>query len=185
MGAIRDAWLKWKSLKLPWRKKFLIGQDLQGHTYWELKDTLNAQRMRRMVKYRRSTQYSEVKVSPQWHQWLRHTRIDPPSLQEQQADVMRQAQMKQLARVADERWASKPSFLDKPRAQPAPATMPKDPRAFAPQTALNEKQGVRDAIEGPEKKRQADTKKNPWQQPRGVPGEGWQPEAWTPGAVKR
>lgn len=27
MGPIRDLWFKWKMLKLPWRKSFLIGKD--------------------------------------------------------------------------------------------------------------------------------------------------------------
>ena len=50
-----------------------------------------------------------------WHQWLRRTRSSPPSIQEQQADVTRQIQLKQRAQLADERWAAKPSVLDKPR----------------------------------------------------------------------
>ena len=59
----------------------------------------------------------------QWHQWLRHTRDDAPSIQEQQYDVSRQAMMKQLAAEADERWKSAPSYLDAPnKHQPAPAT---------------------------------------------------------------
>ena len=28
MGAIRQLWLKWKMLKLPWRRTFLVGMPL-------------------------------------------------------------------------------------------------------------------------------------------------------------
>ncbi|KAL9113337.1 MAG: hypothetical protein Q9187_007627, partial [Circinaria calcarea] len=131
----------------------------------------------------------------QWHSWLRHLRADAPSIHEQQSDLQRQAQLKQLARLADERWASKPSFLDAPSqtSQPGPATIPRDKAGYVGQTESDEKEGVRNAVGGlgevgdieatrPEKKRE---KINPWKQQRGNPGESWQPEAWTPGPVKR
>ena len=94
--------------------------------------------------------------------------------------------MKQLARVADERWASKPSFLDKPQQQQSgPATVPKDPGGFSSKTEIDDKQGVREAIEGPEKRRDFKQERNTQNQRRGAPGEDWQPEAWTPGATRR
>lgn len=80
--------------------------------------------MRRIVQYPPSTHYSEINISPQWHQWLRHTRYDPPSLTEQSQDLIRQENLKVLAAQADARWAAKTSFLDKPggvRGQPVPA----------------------------------------------------------------
>ena len=118
----------------------------------------------------------------QWHQWLRYTRRDPPSLEEQQADVIRQAQMKQLARVADAKWASKPSFLDKPRPQPGPATLPRDPAGYVPQTEPEEKkEGVHNAVEGGSKPKRRTEEDKPWKTAqRGGPSEGWQPESWTP-----
>ncbi|KAM3444793.1 hypothetical protein NHJ13734_001143, partial [Beauveria thailandica] len=39
IGPIGQAWLRWKSLRLPWRKRFLVGFDLQGNTYWEFRLT--------------------------------------------------------------------------------------------------------------------------------------------------
>ena len=87
--------------------------------------------MRRIVEYPRSTHYSDVKFSPQWHQWLRHTRSDPPSLTEQSQDLVRQEQLKILAARADARWAAKPSYLDGPERQQAlPATAIKDPGGY-------------------------------------------------------
>ncbi|KAA6413796.1 MAG: NADH:ubiquinone subunit [Lasallia pustulata] len=125
---LKRLWFRWKSLKLPWRRRWLAGSDLLGNTFWEFKDSLNANRFRRIVNYNPRAHYSDIHITPQWHQWLRHTRATPPSLTEQRLDLTRQQQLKQLARLADERWAAKPSFLDDPRkmAQAGPATLPRD-----------------------------------------------------------
>lgn len=94
-------------------------------------------------------------------------------------------QLKQLARLADERWASKPSFLDKPKEQPRPATLPRDPGGWAEQTEPDEKEGVRNAVGTPAEIQETAKKDNPWKRQRGGPSEEWQPEAWTPKPVKR
>jgi len=150
---LRTAWYRWKSLKLPWRKRFLVGLDLQGNTFWEFRDTLSSHkhRMRRIVQYPSSTHYSEIKISPQWHQWLRHTRSNPPSLTEQSQDVIRQQNLKVLAAEADARWAAKPSLLDSPgqaRGQPLPAMEVNDPGGYATSTEPENRIGVRSAIGG-------------------------------------
>jgi hypothetical protein len=80
--------------------------------------------MRRIVQYPPATHYSDLNISPQWHQWLRHTRREPPSIAEQSQDLIRQENLKVLSAQADARWAAKPSFLDKPgegRGQAIPA----------------------------------------------------------------
>jgi NADH dehydrogenase [ubiquinone] 1 alpha subcomplex assembly factor 2 len=71
----------------------------------------------------------------QWHQWLRRTRFEPPSLQEQTSDIQRQLELKQLARLADERWANKPSLLDPPKTNLGrmPAHSPTDPSSIFPE----------------------------------------------------
>jgi NADH dehydrogenase [ubiquinone] 1 alpha subcomplex assembly factor 2 len=96
------------------------GMDLAGNTFWEFKDARTATRFRRIVKYPRQTQYSDINISPQWHQWLRHTRQDPPSINEQQLDEIRQARVKQLAQDADQKWKQKPSYIEPPSEQPSP-----------------------------------------------------------------
>lgn len=205
-GLLQQAWYKWKTLRLPWRKRFLAGADLAGNTFWEFKDALNANRWRRIVKYKNTVHFGDAKVSPQWHQWLRHTREQPPSIQEQQYEVSRQAMMKQLAAEADERWNSKPSFLDAPsRQQPQPAIGVQDPGGYAPPTEPEAKQGVRNAVEGQEKVNDAMEGKsedegrfkgrtkerkrepNPWadRRPKGGPNEQWQPAEWMPGVAQR
>jgi NADH dehydrogenase [ubiquinone] 1 alpha subcomplex assembly factor 2 len=47
-------------------------------------------------------------------QWLRYTREEAPTLEEQRLDVLRQQRMKVLAAEADARWAGKESFLVAP-----------------------------------------------------------------------
>jgi NADH dehydrogenase [ubiquinone] 1 alpha subcomplex assembly factor 2 len=84
-------------------------------------------------------------ASAQWVQWLRHTRFEPPSINEQQLDEIRQAQMKDLAARADARWAAKPSALDKRAVhQQLPFTHPPQestPPDFAHQAQVQETVG--------------------------------------------
>ncbi|KAK0933636.1 hypothetical protein LTR29_014808 [Friedmanniomyces endolithicus] len=211
-GFIRQLWYRWKKLQLPWRKQFLVGADLAGNTYWIFKDALHANRWRRIVRYSSKVHLSDVKVTPQWHQWLRHTRAEAPSIQEQQYDVSRQAAMKQLASRADDRWKSVPSYLDAPSAQQAqPALQPRDPAGYVQQTEPENKQGVTSAVEdavkvhevavdgkdgkevdegrfkGSTREKPRERGPAPWeqQQAKGTPGENWQPAAWTPGTAQR
>ena len=127
-------------------------------------------------------------------QWLRHTRQHAPSLQEQYSDVQRQIQLKHLAKLADERWAAKGSLLDKPEqtAQPAPATLPRDPGGYVggsrddvmEDTGVANKSYPREKEEKPVEEEDAKAKagrENPWKRQKGAPSEGWQPEAWKPG----
>lgn len=160
-------------------------------------------RWRRIVQYPSGTHFGEVKVPPQWHQWLRHTRDAPPSIPEQHAEVRRQQQMRLLAAEADARWAAKPSLLDHDGAgapgqvgagQPVPAL---GSRATARGTGgegeggdLRAGEARRDAVaSGAEQQAAVERdaeKKDPWAQSRrGGPSEDWQPQAWTPPAAKR
>lgn len=134
-------------------------------------------------------------ITAQWHQWLRYVRPNPPSIEEQKHDLIRQEQIKYLARLADERWASKPSYLDKPQThQPAPATHTSDPTLNPPaESAPSEtpapgvsnavKSGEEDAAAGQQNKTK-EKKEDPWAKAKG-PSENWQPESWTPSAARR
>ncbi|KAI0429931.1 hypothetical protein F5Y09DRAFT_243948 [Xylaria sp. FL1042] len=136
---ILKAWYQWKSLRLPWRKRFFVGRDPQGNTYYELRqprgDAPENAPCRRLVHYPRSTPYSEVKVPPAWHQWLRHQRMEAPTMAEQVAELQRQARMKLLAAEADARWEAKPSLLDMPPTKTAPPTTTTAKSAPAPAPA--------------------------------------------------
>ncbi|ODV62245.1 uncharacterized protein ASCRUDRAFT_90209 [Ascoidea rubescens DSM 1968] len=103
-------WHRWRSLRnVPFRKKFFIGYDLNGNTYWEFfLENINAnQRLRRIIHYRDNRKHFEKQEIPtQWMQWLRYTRTRHPTLTELLADVQRQQAMKILAKQADERWTN-------------------------------------------------------------------------------
>ncbi|KAI0481865.1 hypothetical protein F4859DRAFT_437606 [Xylaria cf. heliscus] len=185
-GPLRRAWQVWKSLRLPWRKRFFVGQDPQGNTYYELRqprgDAPVSSGHRRLVYYPRSTHYSEVKVPPAWHQWLRHQRADPPTMAEQIAELQRQARIKVLAAEADARWEAKDSLLDMPgkKATAAGEIGQKQVKAGVEGGARDgRREGQRDETENPDP--------DPWKRAaqRGAPGETWQPEAWTPAPVKK
>lgn len=85
---VNSLWFKWKSLRLPWRNMFLVGessirrrplsirltwlvsltrhalgQDLAGNTFWEFRATKDAARLRRIVKFDPRTHYADVKVT--------------------------------------------------------------------------------------------------------------------------
>ncbi|KAI9855354.1 MAG: hypothetical protein M1813_009812 [Trichoglossum hirsutum] len=143
--------------------------DLSGNTFWEFKDHLNGNRLRRIVKYKNPTYHSEVKIPPQWHQWLRQVRKMPPSIAEQQQDAARLQNIKVLARLVDERWANEPSFLKETSDYPKPTTAPKVPRANAKSTKAENEQGMK-AIAGS----RAEAIRG------GSPSERRQPETWTP-----
>ncbi|OQV02305.1 hypothetical protein CLAIMM_07524 [Cladophialophora immunda] len=187
MGGLRDLWLRWKMLRLPWRKRFLVGQDLYGNTFWEFKDALNHNRWRRIVKGRRRatlSSLSDVQISPQWHQWLRQTRNDPPTLQEQAADMQRQAQLKINARLADERWAAKARYIEKPKqtvTTPLLSGNPQQDRTRAEHIHSEEPRSEKmsNSIESNtnQRKKSEATGSNP--------GANWAPDSWAPGAAKR
>ncbi|ORY07652.1 hypothetical protein BCR34DRAFT_489283 [Clohesyomyces aquaticus] len=137
--ALKRLYYAWRAKHFPWRTKWLVGYDLQGNTFWEFKDAMNSNRNRRIIKYSRWTHYGDVNVGPLWMQWLRHTRFEPPSLAEQQANVVRQQQIKVLAAQADARWASVPSVLDAPvKQQPAQMLESRDPGAGIRQMNVGE-----------------------------------------------
>ncbi|MCJ1469784.1 hypothetical protein MMC07_008426 [Pseudocyphellaria aurata] len=115
----------------------------------------------------------------QWHQWLRYTRPSPPTISEQQADATRQRELKHLVQAADARWAAKPSVLDRPRRVNLELGAG-DGEVGG--TVGGRGEGVNT---GPAKIVQKGKQiEKPWKVKQGSPGEGWQPEAWTPGPSK-
>ena len=200
MNSLRQMWLKWKMLKLPWRRQFLVGQDLNGNTYWEFRDNLRSDnRMRRIVKGRRNMPLGDIQaqISPMWHQWLRHTREPAPTMVEQQMDVARQIQLKHNARLADERWASKRRYIEKPKPR-------EESRMQHQEETVAEMTGTKAEIGDVQRKKMEQRagvkrdglteqqKPDPWEQERqkqremaSNPDGTWQPESWAPGPRKR
>ncbi|KAG6121375.1 hypothetical protein E4U14_002011 [Claviceps sp. LM454 group G7] len=185
-GPLTRAYYRWKTLRLPWRKRFFIGYDLQGNTYWEFKLTSADTRMRRIVNYPSKTYNSQVKVSPLWHQWLRYARNTPPSLDEQHGDILRKERMKVLAAEADARWEAKPRLLGAD--EPSQATLGAGAKAeINVGSETQQKTGVGDA-EGAETARGAQSAKDvdnaddSWEKAKKAQkvGDKWQPTAWNP-----
>ncbi|KAL8793608.1 MAG: hypothetical protein Q9195_003760 [Heterodermia aff. obscurata] len=184
-------WQRWKTLRLPWRKHQLAGTDLAGNKYWFFRPTLNA-RPRRIMENNPRIPYSDIKIPPQWHQWLRYTRPDPPSLPELQYDVQRLENLKVLARAADERWAARPSVLDKPRrGNQELAIGDGEMRGTVGQKGeTGEGRGVdsverQEAVESKQREGREKGKEDPWKIRQGKAGEDWKPEAWSPRRVGR
>lgn len=167
-----------------------------------------------MLKPSKWTHHGDVKVPPQWSQWLRHTRFEPPTIAELQTDVVRQQRIKMLAAEADARWASKPSFLDAPdKQQPVQMLESKDHSAGIRQANTRVEEAGRESerhsiIQSQEeivsdvaaekadesspkvpkrmKKKTKESKDSPWKEAaRGNPGDDWQPKEWTPSPARR
>ncbi|CUM63395.1 uncharacterized protein PRCAT00000969001 [Priceomyces carsonii] len=100
---------------IPFRKKFFVGYDLAGNTYWEFTPDGNMRRLRRKLEPFEPKLFKVdyfLEVPPQWLQWLRQTRPDPPSLEELVNDKIRQQKIKILAQQADERWQSEKERME-------------------------------------------------------------------------
>ena len=131
-------------------------------------------------------------------------RPDPPTLAEQQADVTRQQELKILARAADERWAAKPSVLDRPKnasprlrdgaaVQGSGATEEGASRKRgAGRSVALEEAGRGETSKSPRAKEQTDqagqqrdSKEDLWDAKQRRSGERWQPEASKPGEAPK
>ncbi|KAG5981757.1 hypothetical protein E4U55_002586 [Claviceps digitariae] len=196
VGLLSRTYYSWKALRLPWRKRFFVGTfcyDLQGNTYWEFKLTSSETRLRRIVKYPRSTHLSQVQVSPLWHQWLRHMRAQPPSLDEQEGDLVRRERTKVLAAEADARWEAKPRVMS-PQDGDSPAVLAGGGAGTdtTPETGTGtgtgtrpETQQMRETSDGKGTQgtgAEGDAADDAWaraKKAQGV-GEKWQPAAWDP-----
>ncbi|KAF4124225.1 NADH dehydrogenase [Geosmithia morbida] len=215
IGPVTRAWYRWKALRLPWRRQFLVGIDLQGNTFWEfrLAGTSSSDRLRRIVRYPRSTHYSEVRITPQWHQWLRYTREDPPSVAEQRTDVARQERIRELAAQADARWEAKPRLaghdettrqeLQQQQKQQQRAVLGGDKTTTTTTTEIPDISNTAtatdldanpntDSAPGETMKKKKSKRKgvqanpDPWAKAKASgPSETWQPQAWSPTPRKK
>lgn len=101
----KQVYYKWRSLKgVPFRKKYFVGYDLDGNTYWEFYLERNQKRPRRIVEPIEPQallfNYFE-KVPIQWAQWLKYARHTPPSVYDIVADQERIKRLQILAAFKD------------------------------------------------------------------------------------
>ena len=151
---------------------YLLGRDLNNNTYWEFRiaGTDSALRPRRIVVYPKSTHVADVKVPPLWHQWLRYTRLDPPSIEEQVAEVSRQARIRVLAAQADARWKAGGQVISQQQQQMNIGHLPSE--ADASVTTASQAMPVPDQP----------VKEDPWAalERSKKANEQWQPDSWKP-----
>jgi len=177
---VSKLFLRWKALRLPWRKRFLIGSDLQGNTYWEFRSQLQAGHFRRILQpTNKKLHHSDVELSPQWLQWLRYTRLEPPSIEEQQQDVLRQERMKVLAKEADARWDAKESYLVQPESMENRLIGQLKANNAQAETAVSQGSPGDEQIS---QESQVETKASPWKDAEKAMDE---PKAWSPTIAKR
>ncbi|KAK9453714.1 hypothetical protein V1511DRAFT_512594 [Dipodascopsis uninucleata] len=109
MSFWRSIYYKWLSLKIPLRKRQFMGHDLDGNTFWEFSNANSPERPRRIVQLKSTSgSYVDYKLPPQWSQWLRHVRRDPPTIEELQQEQARLAFLKHRIAAAEQRWKSVP-----------------------------------------------------------------------------
>ncbi|KAK9323733.1 hypothetical protein V1517DRAFT_90029 [Lipomyces orientalis] len=199
-GFLRSLYLRWKALpKVPFRKRFLIGTDLEGNTFWEWHNLNNPGRPRRMVELRTAKRdYVDYKLPPQWSQWLRHVRIEPPSIEELMKEEARLASIQAKVQAAEQRWQSVP--LKQTAVSPgsvSPQGMPGhgmlNPDASrptgstsSPSTATPEApaSGFTSKKQRKERTREDGTI-NPAVEEHSAGGAGFQPQAWQSKPIRR
>lgn len=126
---LQRLWHTWMARRdIPFRKKFFVGYDLHGNTYWEFSVDGNMQRLRRkMEPYKQQLFKADYfsTIPPQWLQWLRRTRFDPPTLEDLINDQVRQQKIKILAQHADEKWRMEKMRLEQEQQQKLEAELQK------------------------------------------------------------
>ncbi|KAF2458544.1 hypothetical protein BDY21DRAFT_410597 [Lineolata rhizophorae] len=180
------------------------GSDLAGNTYWEFKDAATSRRARRIVRAARRTPLSDLDLPPQWTQWLRHARPDPPALADLARDVARQARLRELAAAADARWAARAPALGwsevveggeggrRGRGSGGGGGGGGEGGAAREvEVGAGERMGLGDEVERMREgerergsERQSQGKDDPWAEANQSGGE-WQPQSWTPAPARR
>ncbi|KAJ7741409.1 hypothetical protein DFH07DRAFT_837975 [Mycena maculata] len=126
------------------RPNYFVGRDLEGNRYYERPSVLEDPRPKRSVKYRDSENVWKYiggnrRLAVQWSAWLTHTRPDPPTFEELQADLVRQERVRRNvalleARDREEdrlRLAAQSAVMSPPPATPLVDTSPPPPEPAA------------------------------------------------------
>ncbi|KAK9483697.1 hypothetical protein V1527DRAFT_453869 [Lipomyces starkeyi] len=198
-GFFRSLYLRWKALrKVPFRKRFLIGTDLEGNTFWEWQNLNNPGRQRRMVELRTAKRdYVDYKLPPQWNQWLRHVRIVPPTIDELMQDESRLAGIQAKIQAAEKRWKSVPLKQTavapgsvSPQGMPGSGMLNTDARPAGPTSSKSSAKpqtpagGITPKRERMERKREEGAI-NPAVEEHSAGGAEFQPQAWQSKPIKR
>lgn len=190
---IAKQWYRFKSYKFPWRRHFFRGFDLDGNRFYESYNPLTPKKLRRTVKYMKDGHYTDNNVTPQWMQWLRHTRKEAPTLAELQQEVLRIQGTRRNAELISQRWEEERTRLS----ISDPQDQAKSMEDLDNQLASIKEKKQEDVVKSQEE-RQAKIKEARIQEqfaqgdregyipaPGTRDGKGeWQPEPWNPAGKK-
>ncbi|CAD6889810.1 unnamed protein product [Tilletia laevis] len=103
------------------RSRYFVGYDLNGNSYHELPSrsgSTDPRHTRRSIDWKEKlhpAEYDQSSIPAQWGAWLRHTRRNPPTLEELQMDAERIIRVRANAKLIDERDAAwRASLLQAP-----------------------------------------------------------------------
>ncbi|WFC98022.1 hypothetical protein MYAM1_000743 [Malassezia yamatoensis] len=101
-----STWISWTDSG---RARYLVGKDLADNAYYEFPSasgSTDPRHTRRVIKWKVSkhqSEYNPKDVPIQWDAWMRHTRQQPPSIQDLVDDLERQRIVLHNARVLQSR----------------------------------------------------------------------------------
>ncbi|KAI0346617.1 hypothetical protein BDW22DRAFT_1352765 [Trametopsis cervina] len=165
-----------------------VGRDLEGNRYFEYPNPNdNFGRPKRVVKYKQGYDMwtyiaGEKRLPVQWSSWLTHTRIHPPTVEELQADLIRQARVKARAAIIDERDRQAVRTISEPQINyNSPPTTERD---TTPATTGIEP-GVRERQPRDRPSQLSRESRPSPDAPAAVEAQSDQPQAWTPHVARR
>ncbi|CAG8721336.1 11193_t:CDS:2, partial [Acaulospora morrowiae] len=152
----------WRQARLPWRSRMFIGIDLSGNEYYETVEAING-RKKRMVEMKEEkplSEYNTDDVPVQWQSWLRHTRLDPPTIEEVTLANKRRELIIQRAKALDREWEERKLAISRVEAINSTETISEEASPSKP---------IKDSPFG------AQT----------IPGDAFEPEPWKPVTTKK
>ncbi|KAJ3520285.1 hypothetical protein NMY22_g12824 [Coprinellus aureogranulatus] len=177
----------WAALRTP-RARF-VGRDLVGNKFYEL-PTPELGRPKRSVEYKNPDDVWDYvgghkRLAIQWSSWLAHTRPNPPTLEELQADMERMARVRFNAAQIEARDREEAERLKRIRSEAHAELVGAPSRAAAEDHVPTETSTSEGDVPSPERQasrehaaREAPKgKPNPWEAAKSAPEtEGWTPQ---------
>ncbi|EIN08402.1 hypothetical protein PUNSTDRAFT_120776 [Punctularia strigosozonata HHB-11173 SS5] len=152
----------------------MVGRDLQGNRFFEYPNPLAPERPKRMVKYKDSGSMLNWNTLPvQWQMWMTHTRRNPPTIEELQADLVRRERVARNVALLEQSRREEASRLAQSSDLQLSVEAPKSQQTPPTRNQIPDEVNVKEA---------AAPSPNPWKAM--VPGSD-QPQPWSPRAVNR
>ena len=89
----------WKKLDLPWRRQKYVGTDLRGNLFFQAPSIGPSYKQKRFVVWKNENDaFTPDALDVLWQSWLRHTRNEPPTLEEIKYDEQRKLLVQERVR---------------------------------------------------------------------------------------